>query len=572
MIIGIDLGTTHSLVSVWRDGIELIPNALGQLLTPSVVSLDENGEVLVGAAARERLTTHPERTAAAFKRYMGTARQIMLGERSFRAEELSSFVIRALLADAEAYLGQTIDEAVITVPAYFSDAQRRATRLAGELAGLKVERLLNEPTAAALAYGLTDLQAGNAGPVLVFDLGGGTFDVSVLEMNDGVIEVRATAGDNFLGGEDFDDALATWFASETGMTAPALLLAAPGGAAVVAKLRRAAELARRRLSSAPEAMMTLTLPDGATVQALLTSELFAQLAEPLLERLRRPIARALADSRIHTETLSQVVLAGGATRMPLIRREAARLFGRLPLQSFDPDEVVARGAGVQAGLKMQSAALSEIVLTDVAPYTLGIEVSRSGPQGDQSGVMLPVIERNTVVPVSRSRDVVPSHDFQRDVQVRIFQGEARLVRDNIALGEFTLPLAPRRRSEQSIEVRFTYDVNGILEVRAKAQADGKSERIVIRHGPDAGSAELVEERLAELASLKIHPREQAVNRLLLARAERLYEEAPGAVRDALGAAIAQFEASLAGQTPEHIDDSAAALAALLHYLDSGKHA
>ena len=572
MIIGIDLGTTHCLVAVWRDGIELVPNALGDFLTPSVVSLDENGEVLVGSAARERLTTHPDRTAAAFKRYMGSARQITLGARSFRAEELSSFLIRALLADAEAWLGEPVDEAVITVPAYFSDAQRRATRLAGELAGLKVERLLNEPTAAALAYGLTDPKGSDAGPVLVFDLGGGTFDVSVLEMNDGVIEVRATAGDNFLGGEDFDDAVAAWFVGETGITAPSLLLASPGGAGLAARLRRAAELTRRRLTSAAEATMHLTLPDGSSAQAVLTSDAFARLAEPLLERLRRPIARALADSRIHAETLSQVVLAGGATRMPLIRREAARLFGRLPLQTFDPDEVVARGAGVQAGLKMQSAALSEIVLTDVAPYTLGIEVSRSGPQGEQSGVMLAVIERNTVVPVSRSRDVVPAHDFQRDVHVRVFQGEARLVRDNIALGDFTLPLAPRRRSEQAIEVRFTYDVNGILEVAAKAQADGKSERIVIRHGPDAASAELVEERLAELALLKIHPREQAVNRLLLARAERLYEEADSATRDALAAAITQFEATLADQQPADIAATAAALADLLHHLDSGNHA
>ena len=572
MIIGIDLGTTHSLVSVWRDGVELVPNALGAVLTPSVVSLDDNGDVLVGAAARERLTTHPERTAAAFKRYMGTARQISLGPRSFRAEELSSFVIRALLADAEAFLGHSIDEAVITVPAYFSDAQRRATRLAGELAGLKVDRLLNEPTAAALAYGLTDPQARNAGPVLVFDLGGGTFDVSVLEMNDGIIEVRATAGDNFLGGEDFDDAVAAWFVAETGIAASSLLLDTAGGAGLQAKLRRAAELARRQLSSAAEAMMTLSLPDGGSVQALLTNEVFARLAEPLLERLRRPIVRALGDSRIHAETLSQVVLAGGATRMPLIRREAARMFGRLPLQQLDPDEVVARGAGVQAGLKMQSAALSEIVLTDVAPYTLGIEVSRSGPQGERSGVMLPVIERNTVVPVSRSRDVVPAHDFQRDVHVRVFQGEARLVRDNIALGEFNLALAPRRRGEQSIEVRFTYDVNGILEVSAKAQADGKSERIVIRHGPDAVSAELVEERLAELALLKIHPREAAVNRLLLARAERLYEETSVDTRSALAGAISQFEAALAGQTTATITETAAELAALLHHLDSGKHA
>lgn len=505
MIIGIDLGTTNSLVSVWRDGVELVPNALGEMLTPSVVSLDRTGEIVVGAAAWERLSTHPDLTAAAFKRHMGTARQIALGSRRFRAEELSSFVIRSLRSDAEAYLGAAVEEAVITVPAYFSDAQRRATRRAGELAGLRVERVLNEPTAAALAYGLAVPAAGQDGPVLVFDLGGGTFDVSVLEMNDGIMEVRATAGDNFLGGEDFDDAVATWFAGAAGIPLPDPLEPGLAGERLAAKLRRAVEATRRQLSSAAEAEISLTLPDGSQARAVLTAAEFARLSEPLLERLRRPVARALADSRIRPDALSHVVLAGGATRMPLVRREAARLFGRLPLQRLNPDEVVARGAAVQAGLKMRSAGLAEMVLTDVAPYTLGIEVSEGS--GNAPGRMLPVIERNTVIPASRMQEVVPARDFQRAVTVRVFQGEARLVRDNIALGEFDLPLAPRRRGDQAIEVRFTYDINGILEVSARAQADDATNRILIRNGPDALPPEQVEERLAALAAIKLHPRE-----------------------------------------------------------------
>jgi len=559
LIIGIDLGTTNSLVAVWRDGVELVPNALGEVLTPSVVSLDRTGEIVVGAAARERLSTHPGMTAAAFKRHMGSARRIPLGERSFRAEELSSFVIRALRSDAEAYLGAPVEEAVITVPAYFSDAQRRATRQAGELAGLRVERVLNEPTAAALAYGLAE-PAGD-GPVLVFDLGGGTFDVSVLEMGDGIMEVRATAGDNFLGGEDFDDAVCAWFAGAAGIPLPDPLEPGASGQPLAARLRREAEAARRRLSGAVEAEMALPLPDGRTARATLTTDAFARIGEPLLERLRRPIARALSDSRIRPEALAHVVLAGGATRMPLVRREAARLFGRLPLQRLDPDEVVARGAAVQAGLKMRAAALAEVVLTDVAPYTLGVEVSEG--QGDLPGRMLPVIERNTVIPASRVQTVSPSRDFQRAATVRVFQGEARLVRDNIALGEFDLPLAPRRREEQSIEVRFTYDVNGILEVSAKAEADGATRRIVIRHGPDAPSPEEAEERLAALAAIKLHPREAAANRLLLARGERLFEEALGPARAALGEAIGAFEAALAGQDPGTIEAAAARLAEAL---------
>ena len=556
MIIGIDLGTTNSLVSVWRDGVELVPNALGEVLTPSVVSLDRTGEVVVGAAARERLSSHPELTAATFKRHMGSARQIALGTRRFRAEELSSFVIRSLRSDAEAFLGAPVEEAVITVPAYFSDAQRRATRQAGELAGLRVERVLNEPTAAALAYGLAEPNAD--GPVLVFDLGGGTFDVSVLEMNDGIMEVRATAGDNFLGGEDFDDAVGTWFAQAAGIPLPDPLEPGPAGELLAARLRRTVEAVRCRLSTAAEAEITLKLPDGGTARAVLTAAEFARIGEPLLERLRRPVARALADSRIRPEALSHVVLAGGATRMPLVRREAARLFGRLPLQRLNPDEVVARGAAVQAGLKMRAAALADVVLTDVAPYTLGIEVSEG--QGNAPGRMLPVIERNTVIPASRVREVAPAADFQRAVTVRVYQGEARLVRDNIPLGEFDLPLAPRRRAEQGIEVRFTYDVNGILEVSARAEADGANNRIVIRNGPDAPSPEQAEARLAALAALKLHPREAAANRLLLARAERLFAQALGGTRTGLGDAIGAFEAALAAQDPAAIAAATARLA------------
>ena len=322
------LGTTNSLIGVWRNGgAELVPNALGAVLTTSVVSLDRSSDMLVGAAARERLTSHPALTAAAFKRYMGTPRKIGLGEQSFRAEELASFVIRSLRADAEAYLGEPVEEAIITVPAYFSDAQRRATRMAGELASLKVERLLNEPTAAALAYGLSS--AGADGSVLVFDLGGGTFDVSVLEMNDGVLEVRATAGDNFLGGEDFDEVIAAGFLLETGMQAPDPLNPDPNSLMFTARLKREAEAARRRLGSEASATMGLQKLEASTAQALLTADTFARLSESLLERLRRPIARAPADSRIRPEQLAHVVLAAGATRMRIIRREAARLFGRV---------------------------------------------------------------------------------------------------------------------------------------------------------------------------------------------------------------------------------------------------
>ncbi|HLJ65225.1 MAG TPA: molecular chaperone HscC, partial [Stellaceae bacterium] len=370
MIVGIDLGTTNSLVAQWHEGrATLIPNAHGRVLTPSAVSIDDNGEVLVGEAARERVTSHPMRSAAAFKRYMGTERRIKLAGKEFRPEELAALVLKSLKADAEAHLGAPVAEAIITVPAYFNDTQRKATRIAGELAGFKVPRLLNEPTAAALAYGLQAEMRESK--FLVFDLGGGTFDVSVLELFEGVIEVRATAGDNFLGGEDFVDVITAWFEQETKLTLPPHETN-PGPRS---QLRRQAEVAMRRLSEAEETTVELVF-DNQHLAPRLTRESFARLAEPLLQRLRHPLERALRDARLRPAELTHVVLAGGATRMPMVRRLAGLLLGRPALQQISPDEVVGLGAAVQAGLQARDQALSEIVLTDVAPYTLGIETLR----------------------------------------------------------------------------------------------------------------------------------------------------------------------------------------------------
>ncbi|OUJ14511.1 Hsp70 family protein [Acetobacter sp. DsW_063] len=561
MIIGIDLGTTNSLASVWKDGRPvLVPQAHGGHLTPSVVSVDRNGEVLVGQTARERLTTHPDRTAAAFKRIMGTARTVALGGQTFRPEELSSFVLRSLKADAEAFLGERVTEAVITVPAYFNDTQRNATRAAGRLAGLKVERLLNEPTAAALAYGLQEQEED--GSILVFDLGGGTFDVSVLELFDGVMEVRATAGDNFLGGEDFDDALIGWFRGETGWRADPLSAA---GIVEIARLRAAVEQARHRLNT--ESSVEIVLRSGAeNFDATLTANEFAVITAPLLEQLRRPVERALRDSRIQPRELSRVVLVGGATRMKLVRSLAATMFGQFPLQQINPDEVVACGAAVQAGLKMRDAALDDVVLTDVAPYTLGIEVSETGASGSAAGRLLPIIERNTVVPVSRVQRVTPTKDYQGGVEVRVFQGESRLVKDNILLGKLQMMLQPRPAAQQAIDVRFTYDINGILEVTAQDVETQSIERLVIEENPGLLSQEEIEERLEALAEIKIHPREEVPTRLLLARAERLYEETLGATRASLATEIGLFERALTAQDRQSINDAADRLKAALESL------
>lgn len=564
MIVGIDLGTTNSLVAAWIDGAaRLIPNALGSSLTPSCVGIDEDGSVLVGEAARERLQTHPARTASLFKRYMGSARVVRLGDRDYRPEELSALVLRSLKADAEAALGQTVTEAIITVPAYFSDAQRKATRVAGELAGLKVERLLNEPTAAALAYGLHD--AGAETQFLVFDLGGGTFDVSILEMFDGVMEVRASAGDNMLGGEDFANAIVD-LAFGNGIPD-----AARNDAIFMQRLVARAEAAKRALTTQASTAFDIVWRDHAAKVELDTAA-FEKLAQPLLTRLWRPIERALRDARIRAADLDNVVLAGGATRMPMIRALATRMFGRFPAVGINPDEVVALGAAVQAGLKMKDKALDEMVMTDVCPYTLGTSISRRMENGTRAeGLYAPIIQRNTVVPASRVERYVPMDPSQTSLRIDIYQGESRMVRDNILLGEVMVPIQPGPRHAEGVDVRFTYDVNGLLEVEVTVVATGEVRRLVIVGGHGALSPEDIAARLQALAELKVHPRDNMVNRTLLARAERLYEQLIGDARDRLGQMILRFEQVLATQDPRLIARDVGAFSEALQSIEADSH-
>jgi molecular chaperone HscC len=498
MIVGIDLGTTNSAVAIWREGrAELIPNSLGARLTPSAVSVDEDGQLLVGLAARERQVTHPERTATAFKRLMGTERTLELApKQSFRAEELSALVLRSLKADAEAFLGAEVREAVITVPAYFNDRQRKATRRAGELAGLKVERLLNEPTAAALAFGLSEL-SGDA-QFLVFDLGGGTFDVSIVEIFEGVIEVRASAGDNQLGGEDFNQLLMEDFYQAFRADLGARLRDQP---ALRERVREQAERARRTLSSQPAATMQVIWQERA-FEHVIDAERFEKLSAPLLARLREPVMRALRDGGIQTERLKEIVLVGGATRMPIVRRAVARMFGRFPGVGADPDEAVAIGAAIQAGLKARDGALREVVLTDVCPYTLGVETAEQRADGSvRQGLFAPIIERNTIVPASRSRMFSTLHPGQQLVRFAVFQGEAPWVKDNILLGSIEVPVPPSSSDRVAVDVRFTYDVNGLLEVDVTVPQTQETRQLVIVSQDASFSPEETEQRRAQLAAL-----------------------------------------------------------------------
>jgi molecular chaperone HscC len=549
MIIGIDLGTTNSLVAVWRDGkAQIIPNALGEHLTPSCVGIDDDGTVLVGKAARERLQTHPQLTASVFKRYMGSEKIIQLGGKPFRPEELSSMVLRSLKLDAEAWLGEPVEEAIITVPAYFSDAQRKATRNAGQLAGLRVDRLLNEPTAASLAYGIQDMQQESK--FLVFDLGGGTFDVSILELFDGVMEVRASAGDNFLGGEDFVSLLADEFLARSGLKEA--LGKRELDARQQQRLRDECERAKRTLSTRPVAPLHVRFEDK-DYRWELDEDAFANLAEPLLQRLRAPVERALRDSTIRASELDTVVLAGGATRMPLVRKLVSRMFGRFPTVHLDPDEAIALGAAVQAGLKMRDAALDEVVMTDVSPYSMGIAVSRQvGPKQYDPGYYLPIIERNCAVPVSRTELVGTVTDYQKELLVMIYQGESRLVKDNVFLGKLSIAIAPKRAGEIEVEVRFTYDISGVLEAEVTIAATGERHQLLITENAGVMSPADIAQRMAELAEFKIHPRDQIENRSLVTRADRLYEQSLGEVREFLSAHAAQFQAALDTQNPAAI--------------------
>ena len=460
-------------------------------------------------------------------------------------------MLRALKADAEALLGAPVLEAVISVPAYFSDSQRQATRIAGELAGLKVERLINEPTAAALAYGLHQQQ--DETQFLVFDLGGGTFDVSVLELFEGVMEVRATAGDNFLGGEDFVAEIVKQFLQRAEVPAQAR-----DDPRFMQQLLAQAEIAKIKLSQQAESRLRVAWRD--TEYALdLTQDRLADWSEPLLARLRAPVERALRDARIRSADIATVVLAGGATRMPLVRQLVTRMFGRFPNIEMNPDEVVAAGAAVMAGLKIKDQALDEVVMTDVSLHAGCRSHAHPAVGPARRRTLSPIIERNSVVPISREETYSPVDDDQPEVELNIYQGESRLVRDNILLGTLKMPLSRRPRAESSFQVRFTYDVNGLLEVEAGMPGSSQRQRIVIQSADRHMSDAEVQRRLEELASLKIHPREQTANRTPLARAERVYQVLRGDERQHLANEILLFEQVIEQQNARLIPPARARL-------------
>ena len=560
MLIGIDLGTTNSLVACFRNGkAEIIPNRLGENLTPSVVSVDSKGTVYVGRSAKERAMLHPLESASVFKRSMGTDREYILGDWKLRAEELSSLVLRSLKEDAESYLGEPVTDAIISVPAYFNDLQRKATKRAGELAGLNVVRIINEPTAAAIAHGMTEQDDVR---YLVFDLGGGTFDVSILELYSPIMEVHAIAGDNFIGGEDFTDVLYNLFLESAGIAPDSLDLKTRS------EIRKTAEKCKCDFSHQDEILMCCSVEGKIHILSLSLEE-YERACAPLMDRLRKPIERSLRDAGVSLNEIDNIVLVGGATRSPVVRKFVAKLFGRVPSFGINPDEAVAIGAALQCGMKSRDKEIQEVVLTDVCPFTLGTEVMVDNGVFEEPGHYLPIIERNTVIPVSRTETVYTAHENQTRICVKILQGESRMSQNNLLLGELNVPVPAGPKGKEAVDITYTYDVNSLLEVEVFVHSSKLRRKIIIQGNKSRLSQEEAEKRMEALQYLKQNPRDEEPNRLVLLRGERLYEEATGDNRRAIDRAMMEFDRTLKKQDRTEIQRARERLEKFLNELEYG---
>lgn len=539
-IIGIDLGTTNSLVCVCREGKPvLIPNSLGETLTPSVVSVDENGEICVGAVAKERLISHPKATAASFKRYMGTNKVFTLAESSFTPQELSSFVLRQLKEDAERFLGEEVTEAVISVPAYFNDNQRYATKEAGRLAGIHVERLVNEPSAAALAA--SRISGEEEGSYLVFDFGGGTLDVSMVDYFDNVIEIIAVSGDNRLGGDDFDEVIARGFCAHHELNYDGL------DPQKRASLLRLSEKCKRELTERDETELIWEAEDK---RIPMTNLLLAGLGQGLLDRISQVVGTALRDSERSIEEIDEIVLVGGSSKMPVIALYLQSIFKRKPSVIASPDEVVAMGAGIYAGIKERKQDIKDLVLTDICPFTLGTNVVNYADSDNP--IMSSVIERNSVLPCSKTRYYTNSYDNQRQITIGIYQGEAFYCNDNLELGAIDMDILPVKKGEACLEVCFSYDINGILEVEVKDHQTKQLKRKVLTSENLRLSEEELNRRLEELRTYKLMPCGGIRTKMVLARGERLYAQLLGARRQQVAMVMQQIQQAVGSGNDQQI--------------------
>ena len=499
-IIGIDLGTTNSCVAVMEGGKPVvIPNAEGMRTTPSVVAFTKTGERLVGEPAKRQAVTNADRTISSIKRHMGTDYKVSIDGKDYTPQEISAMILQKLKTDAESYLGEKVTQAVITVPAYFNDAQRQATKDAGKIAGLSVERIINEPTAAALAYGLEDESEQK---VMVYDLGGGTFDVSIIDIGDGVIEVLSTNGDTHLGGDDYDDRITKWlveeFKSQEGVDLSQDKMA-------LQRLKEAAEKAKKELSSATTTdinlpFITATAEGPKHLDMKLSRAKFEELTADLTERTAIPVQNSLRDAGLTASELGKVLLVGGSTRMPVAQEKVKQLTGKEPSKNLNPDECVALGAAVQGGKLSGEAGAGDVLLLDVTPLTLSIETL--------GGVATPLIKRNTTIPTRASQVFSTAADNQTAVDINVVQGEREFARDNKSLGQFRLDgILPAQRGVPQIEVTFDIDANGIVNVFAKDKGTGKEQHITITSGSNM-SKEDIDKAVNEAAQFEAADKEK----------------------------------------------------------------
>lgn len=532
-IIGIDLGTTNSLACVYRNGrTELIPNELGEYKTNSVVSMMEDGSVLVGAAAKERLITHPESTAASFKVWMGTERLISLGKKSFKPEELSSLVLKQILQDARQYLGEPVEEAVIIVPAYFNDNQRCATKLAAQLAGLKVKRLINEPSAAALYY-RHSMQEQSDSQMMVIDFGGGTLDVSIVECFENIIEITAIAGDNHLGGNDIDRAIVAYFCEQNGLSMEKL------DSFALSSLYRQAEEAKIALSQrdTDTGVSVVLRQEDDKYSMVLTNKLLRQLCEPIFRKVRAVISRAMKD-RARVGKINEVILVGGSAQLTVFCDYLEELFGRRPAVQGNTDEMVALGVGLCAGIKERAEELQDLVMTDVCPFSLGVATYNDAR--DKNPHMAFLIQRSSMLPASHQGDFYTLSNNQQKLRFEIYQGEGYYASDNLKLGELEVRVPPGMAGEQYATVTFTYDIDGILHVSARSSGGDYRERMILnsRYQPGDTALQQAHERIAQI---QLAARGNQEDQLLLETAMRLYAQTTGYEREQVARLIQYFE-------------------------------
>ena len=540
-IIGIDLGTTNSCVAVLEGGEPVvIANAEGARTTPSVVAFTKNGERLVGETAKRQAITNPDRTIASIKRHMGENYTVEIDGKSYTPQDISAMILGKLKADAEAYLGEKVSEAVITVPAYFSDAQKQATKDAGKIAGLDVKRIINEPTAASLAYGLD--KADGSQKILVYDLGGGTFDVSVLELGDGVFEVLATNGDTHLGGDDFDNAVLN-FLADSFMAEHGIDLRKDNMA--LQRLKEAAEKAKKELSSAQTTKINLPFITVSEAGPLhmdmdLTRARFDQLTSDLVDRSIEPMKKAMADAGVTNADISKVILVGGSTRIPAVQAAVQKVTGKEPFKGINPDECVAVGASIQAGVL--TGEVNDVLLLDVTPLSLSIETL--------GGVATKLIERNTTIPTKKSQIFSTAADNQTAVDVHVMQGEREMASDNISLGKFQLTgIAPAPRGIPQIEVTFDIDANGIVNVSAKDLGTGKEQKITITSSTKLSEEEIqAKVREAEAYAAEDKKKKEAIENRN--QAEALVYQTEKALKDLEGKISAEDESAIKEATDE----------------------